>query len=96
MVKISDIYQRLYDLTTGRPTNFNWIIKGKLARSGVPMSRKEAKWLIHTQGIRIIVTKKEKPLSQEWLNYNKGTNTGADARKLIIYVLVYMTMVLHR
>jgi len=54
------------------------------------MSRKEAKRLIHTQGIRIIVTKKEKPLSQEWLNYNKGTNTGADARKLIIYVLVYI------
>jgi hypothetical protein len=54
------------------------------------MSRKEAKRLIHTQGIRIIVTKKEKPLSQGWLNYNKGTNTGADARKLIIYVLVYI------
>ena len=66
MAKISGIYRWLYGLIRGRPTNFNWIIKWKLARSGVPMSRKEAKRLIHTQGIRIIVTKK-KPLSQEWL-----------------------------
>jgi atypical dual specificity phosphatase len=40
------------------------------------MSKKEAKWLINTQGIRTIVTIKEKPLSREWLNQNNETNTG--------------------
>ena len=60
------------------------------------MSRKEAKWLIHTQGIRIIVTIKEKLCRKNGLTITRGTNTGADARKLIIYVLVYMTTVLHR
>ncbi|HVI21208.1 MAG TPA: hypothetical protein VM660_04065 [Bacillus sp. (in: firmicutes)] len=41
MAKISDIYQRLYDLITGRPTNLNWIIKGKLVRSGYPRPGKK-------------------------------------------------------
>ena len=82
MAKISDIYRWLYGLIRGRPTNFNWIIERKLAGSGAPMSKREAKWLINTQGIRTIVTIKEKPLSQEWLNYNNGTNTGADDTKI--------------
>jgi len=81
MAKISDIYRWLYGLIRGRPTNFNWIIESKLAGSGVPMSKKEAKWLINTQGIRTIVTIKEKPLSQEWLSYNNGTNTHGSSTK---------------
>ena len=47
-----------------------------------PCVKKEARWLINTQGIRTIVTIKEKPLSQEWLNYNIGTNTSADNTKI--------------
>jgi atypical dual specificity phosphatase len=47
-----------------------------------PCVKKEARWLINTQGIRTIVTIKEKPLSQEWLNYNNGTNTSADNTKI--------------
>ena len=82
MAKISDIYRWLYGLIRGRPTNFNWIIERKLAGSGVPMSKKEAKWLINTQGIRTIVTIKEKPLSQEWLSYNNGTNTHGSNTKI--------------
>ena len=82
MAKISDIYRWLYGLITGRPTNFNWIIERKLAGSGVPMSKKEAKWLINTQGIRTIVTIKEKPLSQEWLSDNNGTNTHGSSTKI--------------
>ena len=82
MAKISDIYRWLYGLIRGRPTNFNWIIERKLAGSGVPMSKKEAKWLITTQGIRTIVTIKEKPLSQEWLIDNNGTNTHGSSTKI--------------
>ncbi len=82
MAKISDIYRWLYGLIIGRPTNFNWIIDKKLAGSGVPMSRKEVSWLINTQGIKTIVTIKEKPLSQEWLSYNNGTNTGGSGTKI--------------
>jgi len=43
MAKISDIYRWLYGLITGRPTNFNWIIEGKLAGSGVPLCKKRSK-----------------------------------------------------
>jgi atypical dual specificity phosphatase len=82
VAKISDIYRWLYGLIRGRPTNFNWIIERKLAGSGVPMSKKEAKWLINTQGIRTIVTIKEKPLSQEWLSDNNGTNTHSSSTKI--------------
>jgi len=82
MAKISDIYRWLYGLIRGRPTNFNWIIERKLAGSGAPMSKREAKWLINTQGIRTIVTIKEKPLSQEWLSYNNGTNTHGSSTKI--------------
>ena len=34
MAKISDIYQWLYGLIRGRPTNYNWIVDKKLAGSG--------------------------------------------------------------
>ena len=55
-----------------------------------PCVKKEARWLINTQGIRTIVTIKEKPLSQEWLNYNNGTNTSADGTKIdYLYISVH-------
>lgn len=47
-----------------------------------PCPKKEAKWLINTQGIRTIVTIKEKPLSQEWLINNNGTNTHGSSTKI--------------
>ncbi len=65
MAKISNIYRWIYGHILGRPTNFSWIIKRKLAGSGVPMSLSEVKWLAK-QGIRSIVTIKEKPLPAEW------------------------------
>jgi atypical dual specificity phosphatase len=82
MAKISDIYRWLYGLIRGRPTNFNWIVEWKLAGSGVPVSKKEVSWLINTQGIKTVVTIKEKPLSQKWLSHNNGTNTGGSGMKI--------------
>jgi atypical dual specificity phosphatase len=43
-----------------RPTNFNWVIEDKLAGCGIPTSLREK------NGIRSIITIKEKPLSSEW------------------------------
>lgn len=75
MAKISDVYRWIYGHITGKPTNFNWIIKGRLAGSGVPTSLHELKWLVERQGIRSIVTIKEKPLPSEWIRSgNNGNN----------------------
>lgn len=96
MAKISDIYRWLYGLMRGRPTNFNWIIERKLAGSGVPVSKKDPKWLINKQGIRTIVTIKEKPLSQDWLSNNNETNTGVSGTKIdYLHISVHATA-LHR
>ncbi len=65
MVKLGNIYRWMYGSIRGRPTNFSWIIERKLAGSGLPMSVSEVKWLFK-QGIRSIVTIKDKPLSSEW------------------------------
>jgi hypothetical protein len=56
MAKIGNIYRWIYGRTRGRPINFNWIIEGKLAGSGVPLSLRELRWLVKQQGIRSIVT----------------------------------------
>ena len=50
------------------------------------MSKKEAKWLINKQGIRTIVTIKEKPLSEEWLCSSSGTNTDGGSNRKIDYL----------
>jgi atypical dual specificity phosphatase len=66
MAKISDVYRGIYGHITGKPTNFHWITEGRLAGGGVPTSLRELRWLVKQQGIRSIVTIKEKPLPSEW------------------------------
>lgn len=73
MVKIGNLYRWIYGCIIGRPTNFNWLIEGKLAGSGIPMSLREIKWLAKQHGIRSIVTIKDKPLPSEWF---KGSSIG--------------------
>jgi atypical dual specificity phosphatase len=68
MVKIGNLYRWIYGHITGKPTNFNWVIEGKLAGSGLPTSSREIRWLAKQQGIRSIVTIKEKPLPSEWFS----------------------------
>jgi atypical dual specificity phosphatase len=44
---------------TGKPSNFSWVIKDRLAASGRPTSKGEIEWLAK-QGIKSILTLTEK------------------------------------
>jgi atypical dual specificity phosphatase len=68
VVKIGNIYRWIYGRIISKPTNFNWLIEGKLAGGGIQMSLHELKWLSEQQGIRSIVTIKDKPLPSEWFS----------------------------
>jgi atypical dual specificity phosphatase len=78
MAKIGNIYRWIYGRIKGRPTNFNWVIEGKLAGSGVPMSLRELRWLVKQQAIRSIVTIKEKPLPSEWFSGRNSNDVKID------------------
>ncbi len=52
-------------MVTDRPTNFSWIIDGKLAGCGLPVSENEFKWLAE-QGIKSVVTVREVALPSDW------------------------------
>jgi atypical dual specificity phosphatase len=52
---------------TDRPTNFSWVIEGKLAGSGLPVTHDEFEWLLQN-GIKSIVTVREVPLPSEWFD----------------------------
>jgi atypical dual specificity phosphatase len=90
MAKISDVYRWIYGHITGKPTNFNWIIKGRLAGGGVPTSLRELSWLVKQQGIRSIVTIKEKPLPSEW--FRTGSSSGNTSNNNIDTKIDYFHM----
>jgi atypical dual specificity phosphatase len=77
MVKIGNLYRWIYGHIIGKPTNFNWVIEGKLAGSGLPTSSKEIRWLAKQQGIRSIVTIKEKPLPSEWFSTTDSSSSSS-------------------
>ena len=52
---------------TNRPTNFSWVIEGRLAGCGLPVTYDEFEWLIQN-GIKSIVTVREIPLPSEWFD----------------------------
>jgi atypical dual specificity phosphatase len=54
-----------------RPTNFSWVIEGKLAGSGMPMNYSQFLWVI-THGIKAIVTVREVPLPSKWFSNGNG------------------------
>lgn len=67
MTKIGDAYRRLHGMVTDRPTNFGWLIEGKLAGCGLPVSESEFRWLAE-QGIKSIVTVREVALPSGWFD----------------------------
>jgi atypical dual specificity phosphatase len=79
MAKISNLFRWIYGHITGRPTNFNWVIEGKLAGSGIPTSLREIKWLVKEHRIKSIVTIKEKPLPSEWFDSDSSSSAGASS-----------------
>lgn len=72
MTKIGDTYRWFHGRITDRPTNFSWVIGGKLAGCGLPFTQDEFDWLM-AQGIRSIVTVREVPLPSQWFNGNDVT-----------------------
>jgi atypical dual specificity phosphatase len=54
-------------MVTDKPTNFSWVIEGKLAGCGLPVSEGEFGWVVE-QGIKSIVTVREVALPSEWFN----------------------------
>jgi atypical dual specificity phosphatase len=55
----------MYGRVADRPTNFSWVIDGKLAGSGLPMTYSQFFWLIK-HGIKTIITVREVPLPSNW------------------------------
>lgn len=54
-------------MVTDKPTNFSWVIEGKLAGCGLPVSEDEFGWVVD-QGIKSIVTVREIALPSDWFN----------------------------
>jgi atypical dual specificity phosphatase len=65
MTKIGNAYRWMYGRVADRPTNFGWVLDGKLAGSGLPMNYSQFFWLIK-HGIKTIITVREVPLPSNW------------------------------
>ena len=77
MTKIGDAKRKLHGMITGKPDNFSWLIEGKLAGSAIPTSKDEIKWL-QEQGVKSIVTIREIPLDDEWVDEMKYLHVLSD------------------
>ena len=67
MTRIGDTCRWIRGRVSDRPTNFSWVIEGKLAGCGLPVTEGEFKWVTE-QGIKSIVTVREVPLPPEWFD----------------------------
>ena len=65
MTKIGNAYRWMYGRVADRPTNFGWVLDGKLAGSGLPMTYSQFFWLIK-HGTKTIITVREVPLPSNW------------------------------
>ena len=65
MTKIGEFYRKFHGRIISRPTNFSWVIPGKLAGSGLPSSYDHLFWLVKNN-IKTIVTVREIPLPNAW------------------------------
>jgi len=67
MTKIGNTYRWFHGYLANRPSNFSWVIKGRLAGSGMPMTHSQFMWLVR-HGIKTIVTIREVPLPSKWFS----------------------------
>ena len=67
MTNYGDAWRKVHGIVTGKPDNFSWLIENKLAGSAIPTSKDEVQWL-HEQGVKSIVTIREEPLDNGWIN----------------------------
>ena len=66
MGKLGQIFRKIWGLLMSRPWNFSWVIKGKLAGSGCPMSITDLHWM-KSRGIAVVVTLTNTPLPNAWI-----------------------------
>ena len=66
MTIYGDVWRKVHGTVTGKPDNFSWLIKNKLAGSAIPTSIDEVQWVIE-QGVKSIVTVREEPLDDDWV-----------------------------
>ena len=66
MTKIGDAKRKLHGMITGKRDNFSWSNEKKLAGSAIPTSKEEIDW-VKQEGVKSIVTIREEPLEEEWL-----------------------------
>ena len=66
MSKPGNLWRKVHGKITKKPTNFSWLIEGKLAGSGMPTSFDEFDWLLN-QGVKSIVTMTENSLPENWV-----------------------------
>ena len=79
--KITNAFRWIYGIIVRKPTRFSWLVNGRLAGSDVPLTFSQYRWLLK-QGIQTIVTVREKPLSQKWINRNITTKKGDNRQKI--------------
>ncbi len=65
MSKPGNIWRKVHGRITKRPTNFSWLLEGRLAGSGMPTSRSEIDWIMH-QDVQAVVTMTERALPEDW------------------------------
>ena len=67
MTIYGDAWRKVHGAVTGKPDNFSWLINDKLAGSAIPTSKDEINW-IKEQGVKSIVTIREEPLDDDWID----------------------------
>ncbi|MFQ6134768.1 MAG: dual specificity protein phosphatase family protein [Nitrososphaerales archaeon] len=66
MGKVGRISRKIWSRLMNRPWNFGWVIRGSLAGSGRPMSRRDLQWM-KSQGVEVVVSLTEDPLPDGWM-----------------------------
>jgi atypical dual specificity phosphatase len=66
MSKPGNFWRKIHGKVTKRPTNFSWLLEGRLAGSGMPTSFEEINW-VRKQGVKSIITMTERGLPDSWV-----------------------------
>jgi len=65
MGRTGKVYRRIRANLTDKPSNFSWLIEGRLAGSGRPYSKSQVDWL-KDNAVTAILSLTEDPLPGEW------------------------------
>jgi atypical dual specificity phosphatase len=65
MGRTGKVYRRIRANLTDKPSNFSWLVEGRLAASGRPYSKSQMDWL-KDNGVTAILSLTEEPLPGEW------------------------------